>query len=73
LKRAKKLLPYINIGEANKGMARAIKIKKRREEGGKNTPTPEGEKHYNTEHTAYLLLYVDDIVLTASFLEFLLH
>jgi hypothetical protein len=44
LKRAKKLLPYINIGEANKGMARAIKQKKRREEGGQTHPLPRKEK-----------------------------
>jgi hypothetical protein len=43
LKRAKKLLPYINIGGANKGMARAIKVKKRREDGGKHTPLPQRE------------------------------
>jgi hypothetical protein len=41
LKRAKKLLPYINIGEANEEMARAMKIKKMRGEGGKKrTPLP---------------------------------
>jgi hypothetical protein len=33
LKRAKKLLSYIDIGEANKVMASAIKTKKTREEG----------------------------------------
>jgi hypothetical protein len=43
LKRAKKLLPYINIGGANKGMARAIKVKKRREDGGKHTRLPQRE------------------------------
>jgi hypothetical protein len=41
LKRAKKPLPYINIGEANKGMARAIKEK---EKAGKEKPARKGTK-----------------------------
>jgi hypothetical protein len=40
LKRAKKLLPYIDIGEANKMMASAKKQKKR----GERNPHPEREK-----------------------------
>jgi hypothetical protein len=41
LKRAKKPLPYINIGEANKGMARTIKEK---EKAGKEKPARKGTK-----------------------------
>jgi DNA transposition AAA+ family ATPase len=41
LKRAKKLLPYIDIGEANKVMARAMEnIKKRKQTRGQTAPTP---------------------------------
>jgi hypothetical protein len=41
LKRAKKLLPYIDIGEANKVMARAMEnIKKGNKHGGKQPPPP---------------------------------
>jgi hypothetical protein len=41
LKRAKKLLPYIDIGEANKVMARAMEnIKKGKKTRGQTAPTP---------------------------------
>jgi hypothetical protein len=42
LKLAKKLLPYIDIGEANRGMARSMKTKKRRK--GANTAPDKGER-----------------------------
>jgi hypothetical protein len=41
LKRAKKLLPYIDIGEANKMMASA---KKQKKEGGKKPPPGKGKR-----------------------------
>ena len=45
LKRAKKLLPYIDIGEANWGMARAKKNKKqKKEEGGEHRPRHRGKR-----------------------------
>jgi hypothetical protein len=45
LKRAKKLLPYIDIGEANKMMASAKKQKKR----GERNPHPEREKEISLQ------------------------
>jgi hypothetical protein len=44
LKRAKKLLPYIDIGEAKKMMASAKKEKKRGGGGWKETPTRKGKR-----------------------------
>jgi hypothetical protein len=38
LKRAKKILPYIDIGEANRSMARAIKTNKKKRNGANTAP-----------------------------------
>jgi hypothetical protein len=46
LKRAKKLLPYINKGEENMGVAEAKKTKKE-QKGGK--PSPPLRKHYGEQ------------------------
>ena len=39
MKRAKKFLPYIDIGEANRGMARAMKKQKKGKRGREPPPT----------------------------------
>jgi hypothetical protein len=51
LKRAKKLLPYIDIGEANKMMASA---KKQKKEVGKKPPPGKGKGNQPTSSAKFL-------------------